>query len=341
MKKPKFYIGIDIAADTFAVSILTQENSLVARKEEFANKNGGFTLLIKWLKQCKVKASDTVVCMEHTGVYMEALSAFLYAKKFVIWQESALKVKRAFKLSTHKTDAVDSEQIAQYAVRFLDQLQPYQPKSLRVERIKTLLQTREFFTTQLTANKNAKKALERKVANVNKVISFYRSNIDSLSKTIKEMNEEIKLLIDEDSFLKDQVNLLMSIPSVGLLLSANLLVLSNGFTQQLNAKKLSAHAGICPYQHQSGSSIRRRAKSRQYGPKILRKLMYLASISLRMHHDKFKKYFFRKVEEGKCKKIALNNIANKLLKIICAVLKNQQVYILGYRSVSPVLLKKS
>ena len=50
-------------------------------------------------------------------------------------------------------------------------------------------------------------------------------------------------------------------------------------------------------------------------------------------------YFLRKVEGGKAKTLVLNNIANRLLRIICAVLRDKKPYIKGYRSMNPLVLK--
>ena len=62
------------------------------------------------------------------------------------------------------------------------------------------------------------------------------------------------------------------------------------------------------------------------------------ALSVRTHHRPLQQYFFRKVVEGKSKRLLINNLSNKLLKIICAVASSHQPYIDNYRSVNPVLL---
>ena len=63
-------------------------------------------------------------------------------------------------------------------------------------------------------------------------------------------------------------------------------------------------------------------------------------MSLRTHQVSFKQYFIRKTQEGKAKKLVLNNIENRLLKIICAVIRTRTPYISGYKSVNPLLLQR-
>jgi hypothetical protein len=55
--------------------------------------------------------------------------------------------------------------------------------------------------------------------------------------------------------------------------------------------------------------------------------------------DRFAKYFRRKREEGKPKQLVINNIANKLPRILCGMIKNKQPYIENYQSVHPRLRK--
>ena len=54
-----------------------------------------------------------------------------------------------------------------------------------------------------------------------------------------------------------------------------------------------------------------------------------------------KKYFFRKVAEGKSKRLVLNNIANKLIKLLIALIISKKPYIKNYFSINPMILKKT
>ena len=166
--------------------------------------------------------------------------------------------------------------------------------------------------------------------------------IDFYSKILTQTDDsEIKKLIDKDDSFKQKVSLAKSVPGVGLLLAANLLVLTNGFTENLNHKKVAAYSGICPYEQQSGTSLNKRPRSKRCGPGKLRKLLYLASLSVRTHNTNFKKYFLRKVAEGKNKRVVINNISNKLLKIIFAVVSSGIRYNDNYKSINPGLLKSA
>ena len=91
----------------------------------------------------------------------------------------------------------------------------------------------------------------------------------------------------------------------------------------------------------SVKSIHRQSHCRPFGPPYARKLLHLAARSVATHHPEFRKYYLRKIEEGKSKSLALNNIANKLIKISFALVRDRQCYIKGYRSVSPLVLQNA
>ena len=102
-----------------------------------------------------------------------------------------------------------------------------------------------------------------------------------------------------------------------------------------------AEKGIVPYQHQSGTSVSKRAKIRHFGPGPSRKILQLAAQSVATHDITFRGYYLRKLAQGKAKALVLNNIANKLLKVACAILRNNTRYIKEHRSIHPMYLKSA
>lgn len=162
--------------------------------------------------------------------------------------------------------------------------------------------------------------------------------IDQLAKSIKAIDQEIRRLVDSDPTFKQTLLLLLSVPGIGLQLAAHLLILMQ---KTLDPRELAAFVGICPIQYESGSSVYAPPTSRHYGPPVLRKLLYLAACSVRTHTKLFQQYFFRKVAEGKHKKLVLNNIQNKILKIACAVVRSRKPYISNYVAVNPLVFQKA
>ena len=342
MKTKQYFIGIDVSSESFTASIFKlSDKTIHTFDEHLSNSIDGYKTLLELLERKHINKANSVVCLEATGVYGEGLCYFLCSQQYKVALEPPLKVKRSFDESSHKNDKVDSRQIAEYCWRFFDELHIWSPKDEILEQISTFLSVREQFVRQLTANQNVLAGLKRKYIQTPLAINMCKDTIENLKENIKDIDNQIKELIDKDKDYRGMVDKLKSIPGVGLFLAANLLVLTGGFKRTITSKQLASYLGICPLEHRSGKSVNRRPRSKGYGPSLMRKLLYLASLNLRKTQEDTKKYFFRKVAEGKPGKLVINNIANKLLKTICAVIRDKKPYIKNYVSVNPMILKSA
>jgi transposase len=184
--------------------------------------------------------------MEATGVYKEVLAHFLIANQYSMAIEPSLKVKRAFHPTGHKSDPVDSCQISEYAYRFWDELSMWAPRKEVLEQIKTLLTTREQFVAEKAAHHNALLALKRKMIHTPLAEIMHEKAIVELKEHIHQLEEEIQRLFDHDPNFRNILALLISIPGVGLLLAAHMLVTIKSASTPLSPKSLAAFAGICP-----------------------------------------------------------------------------------------------
>ena len=339
MQTTKYFIGFDISADDFSASCITSPDNFVFSTQKFTNNFDGYNKFVFLLSKHNINQPEVIICMEATGVYSENLSYFLASKGYTVCIEAPYKIKNKTKDSPRKNDFIDAQAIAEYAFRYKDKLSVWKPKDEILEQIQVLLTTREHLTVQMTANVNALKTLKHKYYQTPLANQIYEQTINKLKEHIKQIDKEIKNLIDKDNSFKNKISLARSVPGVGVLLAANLLVLTRGFTEQLNYKHIAAYSGICPYEQTSDTSLHKPSRSKKCGPDKLRKLLYLAALSVRTHNKNFRKYFLRKVAEGKNRRLVLNNIENKLLKIIFAVVKSGVVYTENYKSVNPALLK--
>jgi transposase len=337
MNPVQFYVGIDVSQDYFACSIFSLPESPLQTLEDIPNDISGFEQLESWTILNQVSSDNCVICLEATGVYGESLCYWLLSKGYQVAVEPPLKVKRAFSEKSHKNDKVDSRKIAEYAYRYFDELRLWRPKSEIVEQLKVLLMTREQLVKQKTALNNTLKALKKKIVQTPFANKIYENNINLLKTQIKDIEKEIQKHIDKHPDFKNTVRFLDSITGVGLLLAANFLVITNGFENDLavHYRRAAAFIGICPYEHRSGSSVYKKPRIPKYGPAVLRKLLHLAARSVITHNENFNKYFTLKLAQGKNKSLIINNVANKLLKIMCAIIRTQRPYIKNYVSINP------
>ena len=335
-----FTVGIDPASESFVAALITSLNNDVRAIKEFENTKPGFKAFQRWLEQQHAPADETLICVENTGVYSEALCYCLYERGFLLTLAVPYKVHKASE-DGPKNDRRDSQKIAEYALRYLDRLTAWAPKEALVERVKAILTTREQLVRQKTATQNTLRAMRRKPVETPSVLQALKTIKSSLAEQIEALVQQLKRLISEQPPVAQMVELVGTAPGVGLLMSAHLLVLTNAFTEPLHYRALAAHLGISPREYTSGKSVWRPSKSRGYGPAMMRKLLYLASGSVVAHHERFNHYYQRKVAEGKSKLLVRNNVSNKLLRIVCSMIKHKQPYIDSYRSIDPRLLKKT
>jgi transposase len=338
MTKFSFFVGVDIASASFMSCAGAAPWKVTVKPAKFENVEDGYVSFLGWLKAHNLMPETTVVCMEATGVYSEGLAYFLYASGYRVAVEPPLNIQRKFPVNGSKTDELDCQYIAEYACRYADKLSFWKPRDEILEQVKVLLTARQHFSVQLTGHKNALHAVNRKKVSSPLAKQVHQNMIEQITKHIKSIDQEIRRLIESDPTFKQTLLLLLSVPGIGLQLAAHLLL---AMQQTLDPKVLAAFIGICPIKHESGASVYSPPTSRHYGPPVLRKLLYLAACSVRTHKKQFQQYFFRKVAEGKHKKLVLNNIQNKILKIACAVVRSQKPYLPNYVSVSPLALKNA
>lgn len=329
-----YALGIDVGSETCAVTLITETFQILFREPALLNTKEGWQDLFRQIRQRQIFPEQVYVIMEATGVYSEGISYFFHRKGFPVCVEPPNRIKKAF-YERGKTDPVDSRQIGEYRFRYADKLHPWNPRDEICAHIGMLLTAREQLTKLKVAGKNINKSFTRRYHQHGNTIDLFEELINQIQENIKTVDSEIDSLIQTNPLLYQTTQHVISIPNVGFLLAVNLLFVTDGFTQYLEYTDLAAYIGICPYPFESGTSVYHRPASDGCGPVRLRKLLYLASLRLRKDQKTYREYYFRKTEEGKPGKLVLNNMANKLLRVICAVIKSGKPYMENYRSVNP------
>ncbi|RYF73562.1 MAG: IS110 family transposase, partial [Cytophagaceae bacterium] len=82
------------------------------------------------------------------------------------------------------------------------------------------------------------------------------SSLKALLSDLKGVEKAIKQLITDDPTLKALFELVTSIPGVGQVVATELILASDEFKAINDPKKLACHAGVAPFEHSSGSSVR-------------------------------------------------------------------------------------
>ena len=320
--KFKYFIGIDVSKKTFDVAIKKQGNTFYLG--EFPNDRKGILSFLKEIKRQGFSPKETLVCMEHTGIYTHLLLDMLYAKKWQIWLAQAIDIKKSLGNQRGKNDRADAMRITEYAQRFRDKAVLWRPPREEIVKLRHLVALRARF-------KKVRKMLSVPVAELGRpsgkeVEKFNTKVIMGLDEQIKEVEKKIEKLIDDDSHLKRIHEIVTSVDGVGKVTTWQMIVTTNEFKDFDSAKKFACYSGVVPFDFSSGSSIRSRPRVSHQANKKMKELLHLSALSATQMKGELNDYYNRKVAEGKNKMLVLNNIRNKLIHRIFKCIKENRKY---------------
>lgn len=152
---------------------------------------------------------------------------------------------------------------------------------------------------------------------------------ESLTEHIAFLDEEIKRTeglirdhIDQHPTLREQRELLVSIPGIGGTTAAKLLAEMLDVKLYKSARQLAAFAGLVPRLHESGSSIKRKARLSKIGAPRLRKALYFPAIAAIKYNPSINAMSIRLRERGLCSMQIIGAAMRKLVHIAYGVLKS-------------------
>lgn len=328
-------VGIDVGKSKCTATWIVGDPAQRNPVHTFTNDLDGFAKLEDWLDQQGIHPASTTVCIENTGVYSLLLAYALYDRGWMVVQVSPGEVYNSRLVAQTKTDAFDCWVIATYAFRYPDRLDPFLPPHPATVAIGALMQQREQFVHTKRALTNQRQAILLVPNLPPQVLEPLEAMIAQCDENIADCERRISDLIHADAQLRALALLLKSIPGVGPILTASLIVAFDAGRRPIDARRFAAWIGIAPLERQSGA-MHKPARCRGYGPPLLRRLLFLPAMGLIREGQLFHSYSLRKQREGKAKPLIINNVANKLLRIICAVVRDQQPYYATYRSAPPI-----
>jgi len=147
-----------------------------------------------------------------------------------------------------------------------------------------------------------------------------------LEAEVKRLQQQIKEHTNNHPGLKADKELLLSIPGIGETTAHELLGEMPDVQQFASAQAVAAYAGLCPRQHQSGSSVRKRSRLSKTGNGHLRKALYFPAVSAMRCNPVVRAHYERLRENGKGKMVALGAAMRKLLMIAYGVLKHRRPF---------------
>jgi transposase len=318
------FVGVDIAAATFTAMWMT-DGRMLPRALTFAQSPAGFAALHEQLQATGVAPSETLVVLEATGSYWVALAVTLHEAGY------AVAVLNPAQLHTYaqslprrgKTDALDAHVFVRFAAE--RQPAPWTPPPAVYHELRQRLVARDGLLSMRQQARNQRHALQQWPVQVASVLEQLDGVIADLDQRLASLENEIAEVLADGAWATSAA-LLSSIPGIGLVTSAWLLVSTLNFSLCATPEQAAAYAGLVPLQRESGTSVRGRAQLGHGGNGRLRTAVYLASLSATRYNPAIKVFYDRLRAAGKPMKVARCAAARKLLHVAWAVVTKGQPF---------------
>ena len=336
----KLFVGIDFSKEKIDVAIIFAEGlteTSMRLFNEFKNSVSGYKQLVKWVEESsnETEPSLWLFCGENTGDYSKPLCNFLYGRGFDMWLENAKSIKDASGIRRLKSDRADANMIAEYAMRNYDKAIIYEPLSESLSQLRELFLYRQMVVRHRCSFqvRRGEKRLNMEKSPVKTMISQSgRHIVTELNKEIEKIDKRIAELIDSDDELAQVFNIVTSIPGIGTQNAVCLMVYTDNFRRfNFDSRKIACYYGIAPFGRDSGTSVHTDPHVHYMANRQIKAMLSQAALSAAKFNPVIASYYSRLIERGKKRQIALNNVKNKLVHIVTAMVRNKQLFDKDYK----------
>ena len=336
----KLFVGIDFSKEKIDVAIIFAEGlteTSMRVSNEFKNSVSGYKQLVKWVEESsnKTEPSLWLFCGENTGDYSKPLCNFLYGRGFDMWLENAKSIKDASGIRRLKSDRADANMIAEYAMRNYDKAIMYEPLSESLSQLRELFLYRQMVVRHRCSFqvRRGEKRLNMEKSPVKTMISQSgRHIVTELNKEIEKIDKRIAKLIDSDDELAQVFTIVTSIPGIGTQNAVCLMVYTDNFRRfNFDSRKIACYYGIAPFGRDSGTSVHTDPHVHYMANRQIKAMLSQAALSAARFNPVIASYYSRLIARGKKRQIVLNNVKNKLVHIVTAMVRNKQLFDKDYK----------
>jgi transposase len=266
--------------------------------------------------------------MEHTGLYSRKLQFFLQDSDIDVCMESGFVIRRAGGIVKGKNDKIDAYRIAEYALSHKFKLRISEHYDLNITLLHDLLSTRNRIVEDL--RRLTTPIQELKIyggnENYNAVLEACDAAIKGLKESIKALDKRIDELIEQTENWKETVELATSVKGIGKLVCLWMMVYTRNFQSKINARQFASLVGIAPFDVSSGTSVKKGSHVSHHSHRFLKGILHTSAMTAIRNCKNIKQYHTKKKKEGKKGFVVMNNIKNKLVQTVFAVVKSKQPY---------------
>ena len=310
-------VGIDVSKDTLDVFLLKEETNVYAT---FSNNQVGFARLTRWL--ISQGTGQVHACLEATGQYGEGIAEYLYQAGHAVSVVNPARIKRYgdSKLHRNKTDKADASLIAEFCRKEEPAL--WTPLPAYLKQLRQMVRRLE----DLQANYQQESNRLSSGVSDTWVVDDITDHLKELSKRMIALKKAIFQVIADTAELKEQSELLETIPGIGKLTAARLLAEMGDIACFEDAPQLAAYAGLNPKGFRSGSSVHKKTRISKEGRALLRHILYMPAIVACKCNPIVHTFCDRLAQRGLPKMAVVAAAMRKLLHLVFGILKHKQPF---------------
>lgn len=307
-----YFIGIDVSKDSFEVADASQ----AAKPQRYSNSRQGFAAFAVEHSEILPQA---LVVLEATGGYETALLEYLLQQGISVHRAATLQSSAFIRsLNPHrKTDDSDAKALAIYARERASQLALATLPSEAMQQLAALQARRE-------------DVLQMKVAEQQRLghPSYARCRervqkmLEVLLEELADLEEEINRRIADDPALSQRREIMQTVPGIGSQTSLTLLAAMPELGS-LTRRQAASLAGLAPHPRESGKHHGYRQT--RGGRKAVKKALFMAAMAAARGKSELADFYKRLTQNGKKPIVAIIATARKIITIINARLKKQNI----------------
>lgn len=333
MRALKQVLGIDVAQKELVVTLGRMVEDLSTELyayNVFSNTEKGFIELLNWVKKITKDDLEVLYVMEATGVYHQKFAYYLDQNNYKVSIVLPNKISNYIKTLVIKTitDKTCSQAIAQFGLE--RKLDLWKRPNRVYKTLQQLTRERDQIVSERVVVKNQLHAEKSEAEPNDRSLKRIKERICFLNSQEKEIKKDIEQIIETNSYLKKEIENIVTIPGVAELSAVIVLAETNGFELIRNKRQLTSYAGLDVKDKQSGTSVKSKPRISKKGNKSIRKAMYFPALTAVRWDDNFKEIYAKLVSKQGIKMKALVAVQRKLLEMIYTIYKNKTPYDKNY-----------
>jgi transposase len=327
MKSWNVILGVDVSKLT--LDICCAERKLYLKID---NQAKGFQLFKKWCKENEVDLKQTLVVLEHTGGYEYRFIQFCESQSVPYCRVPGLEIKQSQGMTRGKSDQVDAFRIGRYGEEKAKRLAPSKPLDNNILALRQLLSFRKRLVRERAGLECTVK--ERKhmypAKKTDTVIYIAQAKMKEDKKHIDRIEKEIMEVIKNNEQLMQTYRIITSIKGIGNVNAWMTIAYTENFTSFIDGRKYAVYAGVVPFEHTSGTSIKGRKRVSHIANKELKQELNQAAKTAITHDAELRAYAERKLK-NKPYPVVLNNVKFKLILRMFALVKRGERFVENYK----------